>query len=120
MSKKTDEELKARRIKEPGIYPDPNIMPGPMPPPPPPIEHTVVFQYYIGDYVQVRNIGFMGIITALGVNQTEGNICLLDNGSDAKWYAESLLEHVYYYNKGEQPPYQPFNKGEDTLEAATE
>ena len=93
--------------KKPRRMPDPSIMPGPMPPPPPPIEHTVVFQYYIGDYVQVRHVGFMGIIIALGVNQTRGNICLVDNGSDAKWYAENLLENVYYYNK-DQPPYEPY------------
>jgi hypothetical protein len=113
MSKKTDESKEARMI------PNPSIMPGPMPPPPP-IEHTVVFQYYIGDYVQVRNIGFVGIITALGVNQTDGNICLLDNGSDAKWYAENLLENVYYYNKDPQPPYEPYQASEqDSSEDTT-
>ena len=101
MTKKPDRKQEAQGM------PDPSIMPGPMPPPPPPIEHTVVFQYYIGDYVQVRHVGFMGIIIALGVNQTRGNICLVDNGSDAKWYAENLLENVYYYNK-DQPPYEPY------------
>ena len=62
--------------------------------------------------------GFMGIIIALGVNQTRGNICLVDNGSDAKWYAENLLENVYYYNKDPQSPYEPCARGVDPSEDA--
>jgi hypothetical protein len=112
MSKKTDGKKEARMI-------DPNIMPGPMPPPPDQIENTVVFGYYIGDYVQVRHVGFMGIITALGVNQTQGNICLVDSGSEVKWYAEDLLQHVYYHMNPD-PPYEPYNKGEGPLDDTTE
>ena len=103
MSKKTGESKEARMI------PDPNIMPGPMPPPPP-IENIVVFEHYIGDYVQVRNIGFVGNITALGVNQTGGNICLLDNGSVEKWYSESMIDYMYYRNP--EPPYEPYQASE--------
>jgi hypothetical protein len=84
-----------------------SIMPGPYPPPPPPEEHMVAFKFWVGEQVRVRNIDVIGIIVALAVNQTEGKICLVDNGSREKWYAEDLLDYPYVYFGGDEKPSVP-------------
>jgi len=101
-------------MKKEKNWPDPDpqatsIMPGPYPPPPPPPEeHMVTFKFWIGEQVQVRNIDFIGTIVAMAVNQTEGKICLVDNGSREKWYAEDFLNYPYVYFDGdEKPPVVP-------------
>lgn len=95
--------------KWPEIDPkDTSILPGPYPPPPPPPEeHMVTFKFWIGEQVQVRNIDFMGIIVALAVNQTEGKIYLVDNGSIEKWYAEDFLDYPYVYFDDDEKPSVP-------------
>jgi hypothetical protein len=69
-----------------------SIMPGPYPPPPPPEEHMVAFKFWVGEQVRVRNIDV---------------ICLVDNGSREKWYAEDLLDYPYVYFGGDEKPSVP-------------
>jgi len=98
--KKEDGKQKEMKSPEPERT---NIMPGPYPPPPPPPQkHDVSFRFWIGDYVEVSKIGFWGIIKAVAVDQSEGHVYLVDNGSEEKWYADSLLDYGYIF-KDEGP-----------------
>jgi hypothetical protein len=78
------------------------IMPGPYPPypppPPPPITHQwIKYSYWIGDVLEVVNIGYTGVVTMVATDQEGHNHYVLDNGKEDRWYAESLVRPVATY-----------------------
>jgi hypothetical protein len=87
---------------------DPNTFP-----PPPPDHYEVVFKHWPGDKVNVEGL-FEGIVTACAVNNTGGNVVLIDNGYDARWYPEIVVRPVHYHPQPYPPG--PLYRGEDQKE----
>lgn len=52
---------------------------------------TIHFNFNVGEYVEVKNRVFTGIVKCAAVYQTRGIIYLIDDGVSEQWWAQDLV-----------------------------